>query len=187
MAIVIGLATGLASLFVLFLAIYMVVPNIPIRWRYAWRGALVAAVVMWIINLIFPFYTAHFLGTTQYGTAALATAITTITWFWFFSLVTIVGAQVNSLAMGIGYWEYDLTRTLMEYEIPVKEGAPTAIEALRAKADPAVINTPLGLARDTQQVRDPKPQYSTATQTESATAHGTARKPVARREDRQRV
>jgi len=65
--LVLGLAAGLASLFVLFLAIYIVVPNIPLSWRHAWRGALAAAVVMWIINTIFPYYTAHLVGTKQYG------------------------------------------------------------------------------------------------------------------------
>lgn len=154
-AVAVGLAASLASLFALFVAIYMVVPNIPIRWRYAWRGALVAAVVMWIINTIFPFYTAHFVGTKQYGTAALGTAIITITWFWFFSLVLLVGAQVNALAMGIGYWKYDLTRVLMEAKIPTQGGAPTAMAALEANRDPSVTDAPVGLARDSQKVENP--------------------------------
>ncbi|MGH2346823.1 MAG: YihY/virulence factor BrkB family protein, partial [Chloroflexota bacterium] len=88
-SLVVGLAAGLASLFILFLAIYVVVPNMPISWRHAWRGALAAAVVMWIINTAFPFYTAHFVGTKNYGAAAIGSAIITITWFWFFSLVLL--------------------------------------------------------------------------------------------------
>jgi hypothetical protein len=132
-----------------------VVPNIPVRWRYAWRGALVAAIAMWVVNTLFPVYTAHFLSTKQYGGAALAAALATITWFWFFSLVLLIGAQVNSMVMGIGPWKYDLTRELMEVEIPVTSGQPTAMEALEHKKDPSVTHSPVGLARDSQDVEDP--------------------------------
>jgi membrane protein len=155
LAVIISLAASLASLFVLFLAIYTVVPNIPIRWRNAWRGALVAAVAMWVINSIFPFYTSHFVGTKQYGAAAIGTAIITIVWFWFFSLILLIGAQINALVMGIGYWEYDLSRVLMEARIPTRGGAPTAVAALTTARDPEVTDAPFGLARDSQEIEDP--------------------------------
>ncbi|MGH2388194.1 MAG: YihY/virulence factor BrkB family protein [Chloroflexota bacterium] len=130
-SLVVGLAAGLASLFILFLAIYVVVPNMPISWRHAWRGALAAAVVMWIINTAFPFYTAHFVGTKNYGAAAIGSAIITITWFWFFSLVLLVGAQVNALAMDLGPWPYDLPGVLMRYKAPTTRGNPTGMGAAR--------------------------------------------------------
>jgi len=138
-SLVVGLAAGLASLFILFLAIYVVVPNMPISWRHAWRGALAAAVVMWIINTAFPFYTAHFVGTKNYGAAAIGSAIITITWFWFFSLVLLVGAQVNALAMDLGPWPYDLPGVLMRYKAPTTSGNPTG----------------MGAARGAQKVEDP--------------------------------
>jgi membrane protein len=150
-ALVLGYVTTLVALFVLFLAIYTVVPNIPMKWRYAWRGTVVASITMTLVNSVFPWYAAHFLGSKQYGTAALATAIVTITWFWFFSLILLVGAQVNALAMGIGYWKYDLTRTLMDQRIPVRGGAPTAIDALYGANDSSVFETPLGIIRDVPQ------------------------------------
>jgi len=154
--LVLGLATGLAALFVLFLAIYIVVPNIPISWRHAWRGALVAAVVMWIINTLFPYYTAHFVGTKQYGAAAIGSAIVTITWFWFFSLVLIVGAQVNALAMDIGPWPYDLPSVLMRFKPPTTEGERTGMDAARDDESPREQDSPFGVARDAQKVENPK-------------------------------
>jgi membrane protein len=147
-ALVVAFGTTLASLFVLFTAIYIIVPNIPIHWRYAWRGGLVAAVSMTIVNNVFPWYAAHFLGSKQYGTAALATAIGTITWFWFFSLILLVGAQVNALVMGIGYWRHDLTRVLMDQRIPTQGGAPTAVDALRANNDEDVFENRVGVLID---------------------------------------
>jgi len=122
---ILGLAASLAALFILFVAIYVIVPNMPISWRHAWRGALVAAIAMAIVNTIFPFYTAHFVGTSQYGTAAIGTVIVMITWFWFFSLVLMVGAQVNSLAMGLKPWPYDLARMLTQIQISDLKGSGT--------------------------------------------------------------
>jgi membrane protein len=148
LAVIIGLCLSFAALFVLFSIIYTVVPNLPIRWRFAWRGALIAAATMTAVNIVFPTYAAHFLGTKQYGTAALATAIIAITWFWFFSVILLVGAQVNSLHMGIGYWRHDLTRTLMDQQIPTEGGAPTALLALRQARDSKVFDSPVGIVRD---------------------------------------
>jgi membrane protein len=110
-----GILTALVALFILFVAIYTVVPNRRIAWRSTWRGALFSAGAMTIVNTAFPVYTAHFVGTREYSTAAIATAIITITWFWFFSLVLLAGAQINAISMGIGPWKYDITRILMEH------------------------------------------------------------------------
>ena len=110
-----GVLTALGALFILFVAIYTVVPNRRIAWRSTWRGALFSAGAMTIVNTAFPVYTAHFVGTREYSTAAIATAIITITWFWFFSLVLLAGAQINAISMGIGPWKYDITRILMEH------------------------------------------------------------------------
>lgn len=110
-----GFATALLALFMLFAAIYTVVPNRAVAWRSSWRGALCSAVAMTVVNTAFPVYTAHFIGSREYSTAAIATAIITITWFWFFSLILLVGAQINALSMGIGPWKYDITRILMEH------------------------------------------------------------------------
>jgi membrane protein len=170
--LILGLATSLAALFVLFLAIYIVVPNIPISWRHAWRGALVAAVVMWVINTLFPYYTAHFVGTKQYGAAAIGSAIVTITWFWFFSLVLLVGAQVNALAMDLGPWPYDLPGVLMRYKTPPTEGKRTGMDAARDEESPRERNSPFGVARDAQKVEDPTRGRSAGGAEAAAAARG---------------
>lgn len=116
--LLLGLLTSVVSLFVLFLAIYVVVPNVPISLRYAWRGALIAAVVMAVVNTLFPFYTAHFLGSRQYGAALIGTVLVTVTWIWLFSVVLLVGAQANSLAMGLLPWPHDVSRLVLEGSDP---------------------------------------------------------------------
>jgi membrane protein len=153
--VIVGLAASLGAVFILFLSIYVVVPNLPVTWRNAWRGALIAAVLMSIINTLFPLYTAHFVNSKQYGAAAIGSAIITITWFWFFSLILLIGAQVNALAMGIGPWPYDLSRMLMEVKLPVQGGERTAMDAVRDEASAADKQSPLGVARDAQDVESP--------------------------------
>jgi len=145
-----GLATALGALFVLFMAIYTIVPNRPIAWRFAWRGALFSAVAMAIVNTAFPVYTAHFVGTREYSTAAIATAIITITWFWFFSLVLLLGAQINALSLGIRPWKYDLTRTLMEHAAAEGESGPAQAPTGRRR-HPSLIFS--GIARDSYKIR----------------------------------
>ncbi len=144
-----GLATALGALFVLFVAIYTIVPNRPIPWSGAWRGAVFGSLAMVIVNTAFPIYTAHFVGTREYSTAAIATAIITITWFWFFSLVLLLGAQINALSLGIGPWKYDLTRTLMDYAAAEEAARPA--RALPPHRRLALIFS--GIARDSYKVR----------------------------------
>jgi hypothetical protein len=57
---------------------------------------------------------------------------------------------LNALTLGIGSWRYDLSRMLMEYKFPTEGGEQTAVDALHAKGDPAVLESPLGLVRDAQ-------------------------------------
>jgi len=65
---VVGPLTSIGILFLLFLAIYVIVPNIKLSFRHAWRGALTAAVLVAIVELIFPIYTNIFLSSNQkYG------------------------------------------------------------------------------------------------------------------------
>jgi len=106
--------TSLGILFLLFLAIYMVVPNIKVPFKDAWRGALTAAILVAIVNLIFPAYTKLFLsGNLKYG-AILLSVLVLIIYLWFFNVILMIGAQVNAVAMGIAPLQYDVARTLAE-------------------------------------------------------------------------
>ena len=91
-----GYAVGVAIAFLLFLLIYTIVPAMEINPRDAWRGALFAAVLFEIINLVFPIYvkSQH---TSPYGAVAGLLAILTF-WFWVLSLILLLGAEMNSFA-----------------------------------------------------------------------------------------
>jgi len=114
---IIGPLTSLLVLWVLFLLIYMVVPNTKVPFRNAWRGAVAAAILFAILDLLFPLYFRLFLhGNGQYGAVA-GSLLVLVAWLWFFALITVIGAQINTVAMGIKPTRYDLPRTLIrEYE-----------------------------------------------------------------------
>jgi membrane protein len=107
----VGPLTSLGVLWLLFLAIYLVVPNFEVRVRQAWRGALVAALLVGLLELLFPLYFRLFLSpNTRYGVAAAALLVVII-WFWFFAVITVVGAQINAVCMGLTATTFDLSRT----------------------------------------------------------------------------
>ena len=114
---IVGPLTSLFVLWVLFLVIYMVVPNTKVPFRTAWRGAAAAAILFALFDLLFPLYFKLFLhGNGKYGAVA-ASLLVLVAWLWFFALITVIGAQINAVAMGIKPTRYDLPRTLVqEYE-----------------------------------------------------------------------
>jgi len=106
-----GPLTSVGVLWLLFLMIYLVVPNFEVRLRQAWPGALVAAILFGLLQLLFPLYFKIFLsGNDRYGAAA-AGILVIIIWLWFFALITVIGAQVNAVLMGLRSTPYDLART----------------------------------------------------------------------------
>ncbi len=114
------LLTELAAVlvaFVLFLAIYTIVPNLPLNPKQAWRGALISAILLVIVNLAFPLYTSVFMsGNKNYGAAA-ALALVVMAWFWFFSVILMLGAEVNSYAMGMRAMEGDIPTVIHEARV----------------------------------------------------------------------
>lgn len=106
-----GLAVGIGLAFVLFLCCYLVVPNLHVPLRPAALGASVAAVLFTAATEVFPFYLKTFTGTGRYGSAA-AFALVIELWFWLFSLITLLGAEITAFTMGLGPLESDLAGTL---------------------------------------------------------------------------
>ena len=88
-----GFLGGLMASWLLFEAVYMVVPNQRISLRNSWLGALVAALALQIYVAIFPFYTRHFLGNY---TGAAGFAVILMLFFYYFAVILLVGAEVNA-------------------------------------------------------------------------------------------
>lgn len=88
-----GFFGGLAASWLLFQAIYMIVPNQHISLRNSWRGALVAAFALQIYVALFPLYAENFLGSYS-GNAGFAVIL--LLFFYYFAVILLLGAEVNA-------------------------------------------------------------------------------------------
>jgi hypothetical protein len=92
--------------YILFQAIYMVVPNQHISFRNSWLGAVVAAIAMDIYLTLFPLY-VHFVGNGP--AASLGAGILLLIFFYYFAVILLIGAQVNAFfAEGVKATPVDL-------------------------------------------------------------------------------
>ena len=92
-----GVVVSVGVSWVLFEAIYIVVPNQHISFRNSWLGAIVAAVLLQIFLFLFPFYITHFLGNYSNKTASTAGfAVIILFFFYYFAVILLVGAEVNA-------------------------------------------------------------------------------------------
>jgi YihY family inner membrane protein len=89
-----GALGGLLAAFLLFLAIYIVVPNQRISLRHSWLGAIVSAVALELfISVVFPFYVTYFMR-NYVGQAGFAVVL--LVFFYYFAIILILGAEMNA-------------------------------------------------------------------------------------------
>jgi membrane protein len=93
---VIGIASSLFFTWVLFEAIYIIVPNQRVSFRESWRGAVIAAIGLQVYLTLFPFYVTNFL--KGYGGQA-GFAVIMIAFFYYFAVILLLGAQVNAFVV----------------------------------------------------------------------------------------
>ena len=90
--VVVGVGTG----FLLFLAIYYVVPNRRQDWGKVWIGAALAGLLFEALSLVFPLYQRVTGGGSTYG-KTFGLLFLLMVYFYFLGIVTMVGFEVNSL------------------------------------------------------------------------------------------
>ena len=88
-----GILTALLITWILFEAIYIVVPNQHISFRNSWLGAVVAAVALQIYLVVFPFYVTHFLGNDK---GQVGFAVILLFFFYYFAVILLLGAEINA-------------------------------------------------------------------------------------------
>jgi membrane protein len=85
---------GVVSGFVLFFAIYYIVPNRRLPVSHVWPGALLAGVGFKLLTLVFPLYIKLNSGINQFG-ASFAFLLVTLAFFFFLGLITMLGIELN--------------------------------------------------------------------------------------------
>jgi membrane protein len=110
---------------------YACVPNQPIEWRTwrrNWKGAVVAAVLLMLYAIFFPWYQANFVRVENYGSVG-AFAIVILLFFYYLAFILLLGAEINSWAVGQRAMAADLPGILhtMEEHRNLRQAArPTA-------------------------------------------------------------
>jgi len=95
-----GFIGGVIVAFILFAAIYYVVPNIQQRWATTWPGALATAVLLNLFELLFPIYQRIFLKNAGLGSAA-GLAIVILIFLYYIGVITLLGAEINAWVSGL--------------------------------------------------------------------------------------
>ena len=126
-----GILTALLIAWVLFEAIYIVVPNQHISFRNSWRGAVVAAVALEVYLYLFPFYVTHFLGN---DTGQVGFAVILLFFFYYFAIILLLGAEINAFfAEGVRATPDNLA--VMVYQLT--SHVPTAEKDQQEQATPS--------------------------------------------------
>ena len=96
------LIIGFIAAFLLFGSTYMFIPHRLARWRSwqrNWPGALVAATLLIVYELLFPLYERLFLHPDDYGSVA-GFVIVILLFFYYLAFIVLLGAEVNSWVAG---------------------------------------------------------------------------------------
>ncbi len=88
-----NLLGGLVIAYILFQAIYIIVPNQKISFRSSWLGAVIAAVLLQVYIVFFPLYVSHFLTGVV---AAIGSAVILLIFFYYFAVILFLGAVANA-------------------------------------------------------------------------------------------
>ncbi|CAF2595208.1 unnamed protein product [Rotaria sp. Silwood2] len=88
-----GIAVSIVVAFILFMLIYLIVPNKKMKLKHIWLGALIAAFLLDIFIVLFPLYIRRFMNSFL---GLIGFAVILITFFYYFSIILILGAQINA-------------------------------------------------------------------------------------------
>ena len=119
-ALLIQVALGVLTGFMLFALIYFVVPNRRQEWSKVWPGAALAGGLFEAVVLLFPLYLTLNKGIQNYGQTP-ALFLTLMTFFFFLGIVTMVGVEFNSVL----------------FPVPVEQ--PARADALAPQSTPAAV------------------------------------------------
>lgn len=95
-----GFVGGLLVAFIMFVAIYFFVPNRSLEWRATWPGALAAAALLNIYEVLFPIYQHLFLAKAGLGSVA-GFAVVILIFLYYVGFITLFGAEINAWVSGL--------------------------------------------------------------------------------------
>jgi len=88
-----GIVVSISVAFIFFMLVYLIMPNKKMSFKHIWCGTLFAAILLDLFVILFPLYIRRFMGTFI---GLIGFAVILITFFYYFSLILILGAQINA-------------------------------------------------------------------------------------------
>jgi membrane protein len=92
---VINLVVSFAVITLLFAAIYKVLPDAVIQWRYVWIGAAVTALLFVVGKFLIGFYIGQSEPGDAYGAAGSLAVI--LVWIYYASMIVLLGAEFTQV------------------------------------------------------------------------------------------
>ena len=133
-AFVMGWLVSLGSAVLMFLALYRVVPNVPLTLADVWRGAVVSGVLFLLLNQAFPLY-FRIMGGSYAAYKTLGLFLVLMTWFYFLAMILVIGAELNAFLSGRSAAEPLGDQVLRAAEAAgVDDGAMQAVRESRGAA-----------------------------------------------------
>jgi YihY family inner membrane protein len=94
-----GIGLSVVSALLLFVILYMVVPNRRVWPHEIWKGTVAATLLLVLYEVVFPLYEGVFLQPENYGTTA-GFAVVILIFFYYLAFILLLGAEINSWAAG---------------------------------------------------------------------------------------
>jgi membrane protein len=94
---VIGWSIAILSVFVLFVVIYRVLPNVRQAWRDVLPGAICSTVLLLIVSQVFPLYLVLFPPNQAYALFGVFLVFTF--WLYVTGFVIVLGAELNAFLL----------------------------------------------------------------------------------------
>ena len=94
LAKLVGQSVSIASVFVIFLALYRVLPNVRQTWRQVARGAVLSTLLGVVISQVFPLYVKLFPPNHAYALFGVFLVFTF--WLYLVGFVFVLGAELNA-------------------------------------------------------------------------------------------
>lgn len=124
----VGILASFVVAVLLFSAIYVVVPNRPVRFSEIWKGTILASALLVLYELLFPIYESLVLKPGNYGALA-GFALVIMIFFYYLAVILLLGAEVNSWMSGQRETASDIAAIMHEvqaHDTTRGAGGPTA-------------------------------------------------------------
>ncbi len=126
----VSVGTALATAFILFLALYWIIPNARQGFCDVWRGTALAATLLVAATQLFPLY-VRFAPGSRYGTFIGLVFLLT-TWLYLLAHIILLGAAINAFR-----WRERLAREPEPEPCPVDAAVGDVVEGVEEIAEGA--------------------------------------------------